>query len=77
MIKDSLKSKPKVIEEFGHALDFVGKPFMIKEYWMWFGNFWRYVVRYIEFWVIFVIENSIKLQKIVLKGESSWVISSH
>jgi len=32
LTKDSLKSKPKVIEEFGHALDIVGKPFMIKEY---------------------------------------------
>jgi hypothetical protein len=72
-----LKSKPKVIEEFGHALDIVGKPFMSRKYWMWFRNFWRYGVRYIEFWVIFVIENSTKLQKIVLKGESSWVISSH
>jgi hypothetical protein len=26
LIKNSLKSKPKVIEEFGHALDIVGKP---------------------------------------------------
>jgi hypothetical protein len=32
LTKDSLKSKPKVIEEFGHALDIFGKPFMIREY---------------------------------------------
>jgi len=32
LIKNSLKSKPKVIEEFGHALDIVGKPFMSMKY---------------------------------------------
>jgi hypothetical protein len=32
LTKDSLKSKPKVIEEFRHALDIVGKPFMSRKY---------------------------------------------
>jgi len=32
LIKNSLKSKPKVIEEFGHVLDIVGKPFMSMKY---------------------------------------------
>jgi hypothetical protein len=32
LTKNSLKSKSKVIEEFGHALDIVGKPFISRKY---------------------------------------------
>jgi hypothetical protein len=28
LTKNSFKSKPKIKEEFGHALDIVGKPFL-------------------------------------------------
>jgi hypothetical protein len=34
-------------------------------------------MRDIEFWVVFVIENSIKLQKLVLKGKFNWVTISY
>jgi len=27
----------------------------------------------LEFWIVFVIENSIKLQKMVLEGKFNWV----
>jgi len=32
LIKTSLKSKPRVMEEFGHAFDIVEKPFMSRKY---------------------------------------------
>ncbi len=34
-------------------------------------------MRNIEFWIYFFIENSIQLQKMILKGKINWVTSSH
>ncbi len=65
-IENLIKSKLKVIGEFGCTLDIVES-----HQWL------RFNEGDIEFWAFSVIENSIKLQNMILEGKFSWVTNSH
>jgi hypothetical protein len=60
------KSKLNFIKEFDSA-----QPLMNKIPWRQFGKVVTWGTRDVEFWVIFFIENSTKLLKMVLKGKIS------
>jgi hypothetical protein len=66
-IQNSLKSKLKIIGRFGCALGIIGinEEELMKVFWktldLMCAKYW--------IWIVFVIENSIKLQKMVLEGK--------
>ncbi len=53
------------------------KAFMTRAKLRWFHNVQTNVMQDYEILNNFIIENSTKLQKLVLEGEISWVMSSH
>jgi hypothetical protein len=65
VIDNSIESKLKYRGKLGCTLNIVEKTSMNKTLWRWFCNLETQGLKDIEFWVIFVIWNSTKLQNMV------------